>query len=53
MVVCDEEFRNFTDQSFVLEGRRKVREKGQSCQDKLHDLYNFSPKEVKEFSLLF
>jgi len=25
----------------VLEGRRKVREKGQSYQDKLSDLYNY------------
>jgi hypothetical protein len=41
MALRDKEFRSFTDQPVVLEGRRKVREKDHSYQEKLDDLYNF------------
>jgi hypothetical protein len=36
---------SFTDQSVRLEERSKVIEKGQSCLEKLHDLYNSLTKK--------
>jgi hypothetical protein len=51
--VLDEEIRSFTDQSVGLEGRRKVIEKGQSCPEKLHDLYNSFTKESQRIFIIF
>ena len=37
----------------MLEGRSKVREKGQSCQDKLHDLFDPFTKENQRILIIF
>ena len=52
MAVRDEKFRSFTDQPVVLEGKRKIREKGQFYYDKLRDLYNSFTKESQRIFII-
>jgi len=52
MAVREEEFRSFTDQLLVLEGRSKIKEKSQSYQEELRDLYNFFTKKSQRIFII-